>query len=111
MTELCINCELTKYIFYSRWSATSRVDLSIFGPEIKYIFGRGKNRLNDPLPEQRFILQDGSAGTFITNFSENPDRYAKHTKKLIVLFAPQIVKTSKVSKLNLTVPNQDACEQ
>lgn len=68
-----VNIELTKYIFYSRWSTTSRVDLSIFGPEIRYIFGCGKNRLNDPIPEQRFILQDGSAGTFITNFSENPE--------------------------------------
>ena len=68
-----VNIELTKYNFYSRWSATSRVDLSIFGPEIKYIFGRGKNRLDDPLPEQRFILQDGSAGTFISNFSKNPE--------------------------------------
>lgn len=67
-----VNIELTRHIFYSRWSTTSRVDLSIFGPEVKYIFGRGKNRLADPIPEQRFILQDGGAGTFITNFSENP---------------------------------------
>lgn len=68
-----VGIELSKNLFYSQWSTTSRVDLSIFGPEISFIFGRGKKRLNDPLPEERFILQDGMAGTFIVNFSENPE--------------------------------------
>jgi hypothetical protein len=68
-----VGIELSKNIFYSRWSTTSRVDLSIFGPEIRFIFGRGKKRLNDPLPEERFILQDGMAGSFIVNFSQNPE--------------------------------------
>jgi spermidine synthase len=37
------------------------------------IFARGRAVLNLPLPEEKLILQDGSAGTFILNFSDHPE--------------------------------------
>ncbi|MCX7719600.1 MAG: hypothetical protein N2111_14520 [Candidatus Sumerlaeaceae bacterium] len=57
---------------YSQWSANSRVDLIPWKHE-PWIFQRGTAALNMPLPEQKYILQDGSAGTFILNFSARPD--------------------------------------
>jgi len=59
---------------YSRWSATSRVDLINIKPDEKFIFGIVADKNKIPLPEEKFILQDGSAGTFIINFSENPEK-------------------------------------
>jgi hypothetical protein len=56
--------------YYSRWSPTSRVDLVNIMPDKRILLGVSGNK---PLPEEKFILQDGSAGTFILNFSENPD--------------------------------------
>ena len=57
---------------YSQWSANSRVDLIPWKHE-PWIFQRGTAALDMPLPEQKYILQDGSAGTFILNFSGRPD--------------------------------------
>jgi hypothetical protein len=61
-------------ISYSRWSATSRVDLADLDHEHRYILGLGKSQLaGESVPEEKWIMQDGSAGTYIVNFSENPD--------------------------------------
>jgi hypothetical protein len=68
-----LRLELNENLLYSRWSTNSRVDVGIFVPTKRFIFGRGKKRQNDPLPEQRFIQQDGSASTFIVNWSEYPE--------------------------------------
>jgi spermidine synthase len=58
---------------FSRWSATSRIDLVPVAEDRRYMFARGLNGLEVPLPEEKFVLQDGSAGTFILNFSEHPE--------------------------------------
>jgi hypothetical protein len=60
--------------FYSRWSATSRVDLIHIPQGKEVILGVNGEKVNIPVPEEKFILQDGSAGTFILNFSENHDQ-------------------------------------
>jgi len=52
--------------YFSHWSATSRVDLVNIEPDKRIILGV---TTKTPLPEEKFILQDGSAGTFILNFS------------------------------------------
>jgi hypothetical protein len=57
---------------YSRWSAISRIDLIPVGEEERFIFGLG-SRPTLPIPEERYILQDGSAGTYIVNFSDYPE--------------------------------------
>jgi len=61
---------------YSRWSAISRVDLYPVEDDRRFIHGRGKNTANLPLPEEKFILQDGSASSFFINFSEHPEGLA-----------------------------------
>ena len=66
--------EFQKSITYSRWSATSRVDLADLDRDHRYILGLGKSQLaGETVPEEKWIMQDGSAGTYIINFSENPD--------------------------------------
>jgi hypothetical protein len=60
-------------VLFSRWSACSRVDLIRVAKEKRCIFGVGSNRLKDPLPEEKLMLQDGSAGSFALNFTEHPD--------------------------------------
>jgi spermidine synthase len=68
-----IGIEFQKNISYSRWSATSRVDLVNLDPDHYYILGHGgKEDRSVPVPEEKWIMQDGSAGTYIVNFSENP---------------------------------------
>ncbi len=59
---------------YTRWSAVSRVDLVDIPVKKRYFFGQGHARSNDPLPEMKFIVQDGSAGTIAANWSEHPER-------------------------------------
>ena len=60
---------------YSKWSATSRIDLLSVPPNRHYIFTLGRNRQGLPsIPEQKLILQDATSGTFITNWSEHPER-------------------------------------
>ena len=64
--------ELQKNLIYSKWSATSRVDVFTIKPKRYHIFGLGIRKLKKDIPEQKYIAQDGSAGTSISNFSENP---------------------------------------
>ena len=56
----------------SQWSATSRIDLVPIVDEGRFIPGLGRNAIGKPIPDTRFILQDGSAGTFSFNFSGEP---------------------------------------
>ncbi len=60
---------------YSKWSATSRIDLIKVPANRRYVFTLGENRRGlPPIPEQKLILQDSSSGTFIANWSEHPER-------------------------------------
>lgn len=66
--------EMAKQILlYSKWSATSRVDLIDLAPENRFMFCRGTKLLNEPLPDTKLIVQDCTAGTLILNFAENPE--------------------------------------
>jgi len=57
---------------FSRWSVNSRIDMLRVQPQQRFMFCRGAHTLDRPLPAQKLILQDGSAGTFVSNFSEEP---------------------------------------
>ncbi|MDJ0864470.1 MAG: hypothetical protein QNK03_00080 [Myxococcota bacterium] len=57
---------------WSRWSTNSRIDLLPVHPHQRFLFARGRKQQGARLPEQRLIMQDGWAGTFVTNYSENP---------------------------------------
>jgi|GEM_PF-4328072 len=37
------------------------------------MFTRGRRALEVPPPESKFVLQDGSEGTFVLNFSDHPE--------------------------------------
>jgi hypothetical protein len=58
---------------HSQWSASSRVDVIPVHPAYRIVLAQGRPGRAVPLPEEKFILQDGSAGTFILNFSEQPE--------------------------------------
>ncbi len=58
---------------YSRWSAISRVDLVDVPARERFLFGRGRRSFSEPIPPQMYIAQDGSAGTYVANFSEHPE--------------------------------------
>lgn len=57
---------------HSRWSANSRIDVLPIPAEKRFILARGIHAQKMPLPDQKFILQDGDAGTVISNYSEAP---------------------------------------
>lgn len=57
---------------YSRWSANSRIDVLPLPVQWRFMFCRGAAALYMPLPQQKFILQDGDAGTIISDFSGDP---------------------------------------
>lgn len=58
---------------YSRWSANSRIDLQRIAATNRFVYCRGTKPPAVELPEEMIIWQDGSAGTFILNFSEHPE--------------------------------------
>lgn len=60
-------------IEYSRWSANSRIDLIPIPTHDRFIYCRGPKASDIPLPDEKYILQDASAATFIVNFSEHPE--------------------------------------
>lgn len=39
----------------------------------RFLFGTGPKRLGESLPETKYITQDGTAGTYYFNFSDNPE--------------------------------------
>lgn len=60
---------------YSQWSANSRVDVlplpQHFPP---FLQARGGKALAMPLPRQWWIMQDGDAGTMLSDFGSEPDK-------------------------------------
>ncbi len=77
----------------SRWSAISRIDLFRLLPVERMLFGQGKKRIPQHLlPEQMLITQDGSASTYIGNFSGRPKLQALLHNTLYSL--PASLKTS-----------------
>lgn len=59
---------------FSAWSTNSRIDLMPERFTKPFIFTRGSRTKGlPPIPEQRLILQDSSAGTFIVNFTDSPE--------------------------------------
>ncbi|MEQ9323063.1 MAG: hypothetical protein RIF41_28110, partial [Polyangiaceae bacterium] len=58
---------------YRRWSTNSRIDVLALEPEERFMFCRGPALISLPLPEQRLILQDGSAGTLVSNYTGQPE--------------------------------------
>ncbi|MEM9803509.1 MAG: hypothetical protein AAGA20_24540, partial [Planctomycetota bacterium] len=57
----------------SRWSALSRIDVDRVAPDQRSLFLRPPNV---PMPrpeEQAFIMQDGSAGTYVHDYSGTPE--------------------------------------
>lgn len=59
---------------WSAWSSNSRIDLLPVPTKDRFMFCRGKSAIHTPLPDQRLIMQDGWAGTMLTDFSEHPER-------------------------------------
>ncbi|MEM1450999.1 MAG: hypothetical protein AAGI22_17905, partial [Planctomycetota bacterium] len=57
----------------SRWSALSRVDVDAVAPDDRNLFLRPPN-VPMPRPEdQAFIMQDGSAGTYVHDYTGTPE--------------------------------------
>jgi hypothetical protein len=75
-TELQLTAD-TKFIaggrlIESRWSAISRVDLTRVPPEDQNLFMRSPS-VELPRPEpQAFLMQDGSAGTYVHDYTGTP---------------------------------------
>lgn len=68
-----VGIEFRDSIVYSRWSATSRVDLVNLDRKHRFILGLGEHSSKGAaIPEEKWIMQDGSAGTYILNFSQYP---------------------------------------
>lgn len=64
---------LARRVIASTWSVNSRIDVTpLFGE--KFMFNLGTNRQHLPaIPDEIFIGQDGSAGTYQVNFSDHPE--------------------------------------
>ena len=60
---------------YSLWSALSRVDVMRVPEDQRNLFMRGTNAPGHP-EEQVFVMQDGSAGTFVHDFTGTPEGLA-----------------------------------
>ena len=67
---------------YSRWSAISRVDLVTIPADQRTMFMKGSNASDVHPEEQCFLLQDGSAGTFVHDFSGSPEGLRELEKTL-----------------------------
>ena len=79
-------------IEFSRWSANSRVDMMALTPGERFMFCRGSKTLHLPLPDQKLVLQDGSAGTIISNFSGEPETLPALSQSLYALSASMLDK-------------------
>lgn len=69
-----ITANVTDITEFSRWSTNSRIDVVPVTPDARQILTLGNKGDKSEIPDQRFIVQDGSAGTYIINWSENPDK-------------------------------------
>jgi hypothetical protein len=54
---------------YSRWTANSRIDMIPIPSDRRFIFTRGSRAYGAPLPDEKLILQDGAAGTYMLDWS------------------------------------------
>jgi spermine/spermidine synthase len=68
-----VTTKLDVTIEYSKWTANSRIDMIPIPPQRASIFTRGSKAYGAPLPEEKLILQDGAAGTYILNWSQHPE--------------------------------------
>ncbi|MEZ6016431.1 MAG: hypothetical protein R3F49_15035 [Planctomycetota bacterium] len=90
-TELQLTSE-TKFIagdriIESRWSAISRVDLASVPPAEQNLFMRGP-AVELPRPErQAFLMQDGSAGTYVHDYTGTPEGLVGLSRSLYSLAA------------------------
>src|SRR5262245_35710371 len=59
---------------FTRWTATSRIDLVSGAEKAGVIYTRG-TRIDGqpPVPDQKIIVQDANAGTVLVNFSDHPE--------------------------------------
>lgn len=71
--KLVLNVEKDK--FYSKWSINSRIDVTKVDQKVICGLGDKSDRL-PPIPDQVFIGQDGSAGTWCSDFSGHPEALA-----------------------------------
>lgn len=71
-----VRANFAKSSIYSRWSANSRIDVLPMPVQWRFMFCRGSAALFMPLPQQKFVLQDGDAGTIISDFSNDPRGFA-----------------------------------
>ena len=80
---------------YSRWGPNSRIDVLTIPSHQRNLFARGSVDFETPLPEQKFIMQDGSAGTYISNFSDFP-RGLEHVARSMYSIAVQLKQRPRV---------------
>jgi predicted membrane-bound spermidine synthase len=77
-------------VVYQKWSANSRIDVLKLRPTERFMFCRGSRTLHLPLPDQKLILQDGSAGTLLSNFSGEPEKLEALRRSLYSLSVSQL---------------------
>jgi hypothetical protein len=59
---------------FTRWTATSRIDLVSGAEKAGVIYTRGtRTEGHPPVPDQKIIVQDANAGTVLVNFSDHPE--------------------------------------
>jgi hypothetical protein len=68
-----VTAKLGVAIEYSRWTASSRIDMVPIPAPQRFIYTRGAKASGYPLPEEKLILQDGSAGTYVLDWSGHPE--------------------------------------
>ena len=68
-----VSARVAGQIEQSRWSAAGRIDMVPIPEGERLIYARGTAAAGIEIPEEWLILQDGSAGTYILNYSEQPE--------------------------------------
>jgi hypothetical protein len=68
-----VTAKLGVRIEYSKWTANSRIDMIPVPSHMGFIFTRGARAYELPLPEEKLILQDGSAGTYLLDWPRHPE--------------------------------------
>ncbi len=91
-----VTIALARRAEFSRWSATSRIDLRPVPPHERLLYGLGARPAGPPLPEQKLITQDGWAGTIATNFSQHPEALrlfdrSMYTASLMLKHRPRVL--------------------
>ena len=68
-----LTAKLGLEIEYSKWTANSRIDMIAVPSRQRFVYTLGSKARDYPLPEEKLILQDGSAGTFVLDWSGHPE--------------------------------------